>query len=125
MSENDAEFGKIIAKAWRDPVFKAELIANPVAALKAEGIDVPAGMAVTVVENTDKQFHLVLPPKPNDELSEEDLDRVAGGSTAIAQQVFLVALGGLGLSPSPSGGHFRARQGSQPPAAIQTRVYNF
>ena len=81
MSENNSEFAKIIAKAWRDPVFKAELIANPAAALKAEGINVPAGMTVTVVENTDKQFHLVLPPKPNDELSEEDLDAVAGGRT--------------------------------------------
>jgi len=79
MPENDNEFGKIIAKAWRDPVFKADLIANPAAALKAEGIDVPAGMAVTVLENTDKQFHLVLPPEPTDELSEEALDRVAGG----------------------------------------------
>ena len=58
MSENNPEFGKIIAKSWRDPAFKAELIANPAAALKAEGIDVPAGMAVTVLENTDKQFHL-------------------------------------------------------------------
>jgi len=28
-------------------------------------------MAVTVVENTDKQFHLVLPPVPTDELSDE------------------------------------------------------
>jgi len=31
MSENNSEFAKIIAKVWRDPVFKAELIANPVA----------------------------------------------------------------------------------------------
>ena len=74
-----ADFAKIIAKAWRDPAFKAELIANPAAALKAEGIDVPAGMTVTVVENTDKQFHLVLPPVPSDELSDEALDGVAGG----------------------------------------------
>jgi hypothetical protein len=73
------DFAKIIAKAWRDPAFKAELIANPAAALKAEGIDVPAGMTVTVVENTDKQFHLVLPPVPTDELSDEALDAVAGG----------------------------------------------
>ena len=79
MSENNSEFAKIIAKAWRDPAFKAELIANPAAALKAEGIDVPAGMAVTVLENTDKQFHLVLPPVPSDELSEDDLEAVAGG----------------------------------------------
>ena len=79
MSDIDTQFGKIIAKAWRDPAFKAELIANPAAALKAEGIDVPAGMAMTVVENTDKQFYLVLPPSPSDELSEEALDAVAGG----------------------------------------------
>jgi Nitrile hydratase, alpha chain len=79
MPENEPEFGKIVAKAWRDPAFKAELIANPAAALKAEGIDVPAGMTVTVVENTDKQFHLVLPPVPTDELSDEALDAVAGG----------------------------------------------
>ncbi|WP_368419954.1 hypothetical protein [Rhodovarius sp.] len=39
----------------------------------------PAGLTVRVVENTDKQFHLVLPPVPTDELSEEALDGVAGG----------------------------------------------
>ena len=81
MSENNPELAKIIAKAWRDPAFKAALIANPAAALKAEGIDVPDGMTVTVVENTDKQFHLVLPPEPTDELSDEALDAVAGGSS--------------------------------------------
>ena len=31
MSENKSEFAKMIAKAWRDPAFKAELIANPIA----------------------------------------------------------------------------------------------
>jgi len=52
---------------------------NPAAALKAEGIDVPAGMAVTVLESTDKQFYLVLPPTPTDALSDEAPDGVAGG----------------------------------------------
>ena len=84
MPENDNEFGKIIAKAWRDPAFKAELIANPAAALQAEGIEVPEGMTVTVVENTDKQFHLVLPPVHSDELSEDDLEAVAGGRQTFA-----------------------------------------
>jgi len=93
MSVTDTAFAKIVAKAWRDPVFKAELIANPAAALKAEGIDVPAGMTVTVVENTDKQFHLVLPPVPTDELSDEALDAVAGGGNAIAQQLALAYMG--------------------------------
>ena len=92
MSETDTAFGKIIAKAWRDPAFKAALIANPATALKAEGIDVPAGMAVTVVENTDKLFHLVLPPVPTDELSEDDLEAVAGGRPELSE-VWLIDRG--------------------------------
>ena len=31
MTENDTAFGKIIAKAWRDPAFKAAPLADPVA----------------------------------------------------------------------------------------------
>ena len=92
MSENNSEFAKIITKAWRDPAFKAELIANPAAALKGEGIDVPAGMKVTVVENTDKLFHLVLPPAPTDELSDKELDAVAGGASP-ALAIFTSYLG--------------------------------
>jgi len=49
MHGNDPVFAKIIAEAWPDPAFKAALSANPSAALKAEGIDVPNGMAVTAV----------------------------------------------------------------------------
>jgi hypothetical protein len=47
--------------------------------LKAERIDVPAVIAVTVLNNTDKQFHPVLPPVQTDELSDEALEAVAGG----------------------------------------------
>ena len=93
MSENNPELAKIIAKAWRDSAFKAGLIANPAAALKAEGIDVPAGMAVTVLENTDKHFHLVLPPVPSDELSDETLESIAGGSDQYNRQNYFC--GGL------------------------------
>ena len=41
----------------------------------------PYGMAVTVLENADKQFHLVMPPVPIDELSGEALDAVAVRAT--------------------------------------------
>jgi hypothetical protein len=39
-------------------------------------------MTVTVVENTDKLFHLVLPPVLSDELSDEALAVVAGGASS-------------------------------------------
>ena len=43
----------------------------------------PDGMTVTVLENTDELFHLVLPPVPSDELPEGDLEAVAGGRSFI------------------------------------------
>ena len=74
------KMGQIIAKAWSDENFKHQLVANPAAVLKAEGVEIPAGVAVRVMENTATVFHLVLPPKPTTgELSDEQLENVAGG----------------------------------------------
>jgi hypothetical protein len=75
------EIGKMMAKAWRDQAFKEALLANPVAAVKAEGIDVPEGMTLTVVENIDNHFHLVLPPAPTVELSDDGLEAVAASKS--------------------------------------------
>ena len=72
-TENDTAFGKIFARARRDPDFKVALIANPAVALEAEGVHVPPGTTVTVLENTDHIFHFVLPNKPAGEFSEERL----------------------------------------------------
>lgn len=76
--DKTAAYGKIIARAWRDPDFKARLVADPLGTLKAAGVALPAGVTVKVVENTDSHFHLVLPPKPTAELSDAALDKAAG-----------------------------------------------
>ena len=69
---------QIIGKCWADDAFKQKLLADPAAALKEHGTEVPAGFTVKAVENTDTVIHLVIPAKPTD-LSDEDLDKVAGG----------------------------------------------
>ena len=69
----------ILAKCWADANFKQQLLADPAAALKAEGIEIPAGYTVRVLENTDKVLNYVLPPNPNAELSDAELESVAGG----------------------------------------------
>jgi hypothetical protein len=93
-SEQDkAKVAKMIVRAWRDPAFKARLLADPHGALKEAGVAVPAGATVKAVENTDKHFHLVLPPMPPGELSDEALDKVAAGSIT-----FGFGLGGNGGS---------------------------
>ena len=48
-------------------------------------MDVPAGMTVSVVKNTDKKFQLLLPQQPTGELSEDDLKAVAGGAFSRAR----------------------------------------
>ena len=97
-SEQDkakAAYGKVIARAWRDPAFKARLLADPHGALKEAGIVVRAGVTVKAVENTDKHVHLVLPPKPPGELSDEALDKVAAGTAAGSELVVQI----VGLVP--------------------------
>jgi hypothetical protein len=73
--------GQVIAKCWTDEGFKRKLLADPAATLKAEGVELPAGLSIKAVENTDKVFHLVIPARPagSADLSDAELDKVAAG----------------------------------------------
>jgi len=76
--EQGKKMGQIIAKCWADEGFKRKLLADPAPTLKAEGVELPAGLSVKALENSDKVFHLVIPAKPT-ELSDKDLEEVAAG----------------------------------------------
>jgi hypothetical protein len=52
-------------------------MAEPMATLKAEGIEVPEGLVVKVLVNTPNLHILVIPLKPT-ELSDDDLLHLAG-----------------------------------------------
>ena len=72
----------IIAKALKDDGYREELLANPKHAIQQEfGKELPLGLEVRVVEESSNVVYLVLPPKPVVELSETDLEAVAGGVT--------------------------------------------
>jgi hypothetical protein len=75
---------EIIARAMKDEGFARELRADPRAVLEREvGGRLPEGIEIKVVEETPDTLYLVLParPSPDVELSEAELDRVAGGDT--------------------------------------------
>ena len=72
-------YGQVVARAWQDEAFKQRLLADTDGALAEMGVEVPAGQEVRVVEDTERVTHLVIPPSPGEELSEEQLDQVAGG----------------------------------------------
>ena len=69
---------QVIARAWADDDFKTRLLADPVHTLEAAGANLPAGLEIKAMENTDRVFHLVLPAKPT-HLSDLDLERIAAG----------------------------------------------
>ncbi len=79
--ERSKIYGRIVAKTWQDEGFKQRLLADPKAALQAEGLTFPEGAEVHVVETNDRLFYLPLPTKPVT-LTEEQLSGIAGGNVA-------------------------------------------
>ncbi len=77
--------GQIIARAWQDESFKQELLRDPLATFAKEGINLPDGLEVKVVEESSNLFYLVLPTKPSntEELSSEELEAIAGGAVNV------------------------------------------
>ncbi|KYC40662.1 hypothetical protein WA1_23750 [Scytonema hofmannii PCC 7110] len=81
---------RIIAKAMNDEAYKQQLMSNPRLIIEQElGRSWPQEVEIEVVQQTKKKVYLVLPPNtdelPNQELSEQQLEAVAGGVGAEAQ----------------------------------------
>ena len=72
---------KLVARAWQDESFKQELLSNPRAAFEKEGIPLPESINIQVVEETADTIYFILPLQPSEteELSDAELESVAGG----------------------------------------------
>ena len=72
---------KIVAKAMKEPAFRAALLRDANAAVEKElGVKIPAGIKIKVVEDTAATIHLALPAPKKGELSDAELEGVAGGA---------------------------------------------
>ena len=83
---NKKLWAKIVAKAWCDEAFKAELLNNAEQVLKAEGAEIPEGVHVHVVEeqkpSTAEDVYLYLPAvNQTIMISKEETKRAAAWST--------------------------------------------
>ncbi len=57
-------WARVVAKAWADEEYKRRLLADPAAVAREEGVPVPAGLTLKVVEDAPGTRTLVLPPQP-------------------------------------------------------------
>jgi hypothetical protein len=55
-------FGQLLLKATRDAALKKKLVESPETTLAEAGVKLPKGTKVTILENSDKVIHIVLPP---------------------------------------------------------------
>ena len=84
MTEEHNALTDLFAACWKDDALKARFMADPKAVLAERGIEMPEGIDVNVVENTDNTVHITLPVPPDGhaEMTMEDLSQAAGGAGA-------------------------------------------
>ena len=81
MTEERNKLAELFAACWKDDAVKQRFMSDPKAVLAEYGMDVPDGMAVNVVENTDTTVHITMPAPPSGgmDLSDDELSAAAGG----------------------------------------------
>lgn len=75
---------RLIEKATKDERFRKKLLSSPGIAIEQElGVKLPASLRINVLEENPGSIYLVIPfqteAEQNDQLSESELETVAGG----------------------------------------------
>ena len=86
MTKRDLEVA-LVEKCWKDPEFKKQILADPKGMLERfVGTKLPGDLKIFVHEENAETLHFSLPPEPTNstELSDEDLEKVAGGTEIVA-----------------------------------------
>lgn len=104
---------RLIEKCWKDPDFKKEVITDPKGTFERHfGQKLPASLDIKIHEEDANTLHFSIPPAPANfhELSQEELERVAGGtdifitlSIAAGLVTALSVVGSIGAGLQASG----------------------
>jgi hypothetical protein len=94
LARHDLE-AKIVKRCWEDEAFRTEFIADPAEAF-TRYLEIPAKDLPKIVihEEPPGSWHIVLPGRPASmsELSEEELESVAGGVTPTVVPIATVTI---------------------------------
>ena len=77
MIAQEKEWQKVVTRCWTDAKFKRALMDDPAKTLSQEGIKVPVGTNVVVVEDEPTRVHFVIPARPG---AGADMERAAAAA---------------------------------------------
>jgi hypothetical protein len=89
---------QLIEKCWKDPEFKKRVVSDPKGMLEQHtGQKLPAALKIVVHEEDANTLHFAIPQPPTNlnELSDEELEKVAGGTDLIAIFTLAITAGAL------------------------------
>ena len=79
-------WGELVVQSWKDETLGQRLLEEPAAVLKENGVEVPEGVTIKAFEDDGNTIIFPVAHKPADsELSDEDLESVAGGKLGYIQ----------------------------------------
>ena len=81
------------ARFLTDEAFRLDFKKDPNATMRAAGLDIRDGIEIEVVESTATKHYVVLPPLQTDELSDDQLTTLVGGSGWVAMFTGLMSCG--------------------------------
>jgi hypothetical protein len=76
----------LIEKCWKDPNFMRQVVSDPKAMLERHtGQTLPSQIKIFIHQEDANTLHFSIPPAPSNltELSDDDLERVAGGTDVV------------------------------------------
>jgi hypothetical protein len=80
----------LIEKCWKDPEFKKAVVSDPKGMIERHtGKQLPPQLKIFIHEDDSNTLHLTIPPAPTNvtELSDADLEKVAGGTEVVISMV--------------------------------------
>jgi hypothetical protein len=97
LTRHDLE-AKIVKRCWEEEEFRKEFTTDPAAAF-VKYLEIPAASLpkISVHQEEPGSWHIVLPARPSTtgELSEEELERVAGGITPTISAAVAISFVGV------------------------------
>src|SRR5262249_20907011 len=94
LTRKDVE-ARIVALAWKDDDFRRKFLADPKGQFEERlGTKLPASLKMTAHAEDENSLHFVIPMKPQatlGELTDEDLEKIAGGTDVMVVTITVAA----------------------------------